>query len=418
MVTSKVLVVTMALTDIQIRNTKPQAKQYKLSAGLGLYLIIAPNGGKWWRVRYRFGGKQKELSVGTYPDVSLKQAILKRDEIRTMVADDLDPAIERKVKKLHKHNFSDNSFQSIGREWFGKHSPSWSVSQNTRTNNRLEKDVYPFLGQRHINEVKAPELLMVLRRVEERGAIETAHRIRRLCSQIFKYAIATGRAERDPAADLIGAIPPAQKKHYSAITEPKKIAQLIRDINDYWGTFVVKCALKFSPLVFQRPGEIRQAEWIDIDLDNAEWRIPDHKMKQKGRNVHIVPLSNQAVEVLKEIQQVTGDGKYVFPSNHMKSRPMSENTVNQAIRRLGYSKEDMTAHGFRAMASTMLNEQGWSSDAIERQLAHVEGNEVRRAYNHAKHLDERKKMMQSWADYLDGLASGADVIPINRTEII
>lgn len=409
--------VTMALTDLQIRNAIPQEKQYKLSAGLGLYLVVSPKGGKWWRVRYRFNGKQKELSVGTYPKVSLKEAKKRRDNIRNQVEEGLDPAVERKVQKLHKQNLSDNSFESIAREWYEKHSTNWSESNKSRISNRLEKDVYPFIGEKHIQDITAPELLVVLRRVEGRKAIETTHRIRRYCGQIFRYAIATGRAERDPAADLVGAIPPATKKHYATMTDPKRVAELIRDIQEYWGTFVVKSALKFSPLVFQRPGEIRHAEWVDIDLDNAEWRIPDEKMKQKGRNVHIVPLSKQAIQVLKDLHQVTGKGRYVFPANHTSQRPMSENTINQAIRRLGYSKDDMTAHGFRAMASTILNEQGWNKDAIERQLAHVEGNQVRRAYNHAEHLDERRAMMQAWADYLDGLVHGADVVPIRKTNL-
>lgn len=402
----------MALTDKQIQSVKPKAKKFKLSDGDNLYLQVLPTGGKSWIFRYK--GSSKEVTIGRYPTVTLKEARLKRDELKRKVHDGVDVATEKKLDKLKQRYSDERSLKAIGREWYSKHSGDWSDKQKLRVENRLEKDVYPFLGNKDINTIKAPELLMVLKRLESRGVLETAHRVRGICSRIFRYAIATGRCERDPAADLIGAIPPASKKHLATITDPKKIAVLMRDIRDYWGNFVVKCALQFSPLVFQRPGEIRHAEWADIDFDNAEWRIPDHKMKEKGRGVHIVPLSTQAVAILKEVQQVTGDGKYIFPSNTSKTRPMSENTINQALRRLGYGKDEMTAHGFRSMASTILNEQGWSSDAIERQLAHVEASEVRRAYNHAKHLPERKRMMQAWADYLDGLASGADVIAINR----
>lgn len=406
----------MALSDKQIRNAKPEDKKYKLSDGDNLYLQILPSGGKSWLYRYRINGKSKETTFGQYPLVSLKEARIKRDELKRKVFDGSDVAAERRLEKIAKQHSDERTFKAVGREWYQKHSTDWSESQQSRTHNRLEKDVYPFIGTKDIKDVTAPELLAVLRMVEGRGAIETTHRIRRLCGQIFRYGIATGRCERDPSADLVGAIPPAKKSHYATITDPKQIGQLMRDIDNYWGNFVVKCALKFSPLVFQRPGEIRKAEWSEIDIDNAEWRIPDRRMKQKGRNAHIVPLSRQALEILNEVRKMTGDGKYVFPATHTTSRPMSENTINQALRRLGYGKDEMTAHGFRAMASTTLNEQGWNTDAIERQLAHVEQNEVKRAYNHAEHLPERRRMMQAWADYLDGIASGAEVVPIRKVE--
>ncbi|WP_337955127.1 tyrosine-type recombinase/integrase [Methylophaga sp.] len=412
MVTLKVQVVTMALTDIQIRNAKPEAKQYKLSAGLGLYLIVSPKGGKWWRFRYRFGGKQKELSLGTYPTTTLKSATLKRDEMRKMIADDIDPAVERKTEKLYQHAASENSFQAVADEWFSKFSTEWSEQHKQRTIGRLKNDVYPWLGEKVINNVTAPELLMVLRRMESRGAIDSAHRVRQICSQIIRYAIATGRAERDPAADLVGALPPSKKTHFASITEPKAIGELMRALQNYQGSFITACALRLTPYVFVRPGELRQAEWNDIDLDNAEWRIPAERMKMKV--LHIIPLSRQALAILREIQPLTGKGKYVFPSNRTTTRPMSNNTINASLRRLGYTKEEMTAHGFRSMASTILNEQGWNPDAIERQLAHSEKNGVRAAYNYAQYLPERKKMMQSWADYLDGLASGAQVISIGQ----
>ena len=411
LVTDKSLVVTMALTNIEIKNAKPKAKQYKLSAGLGLYLVISPKGGKWWRVRYRFAGKQKELSVGTYPKITLKKATLLRDEIRAMVDADIDPAYKRKIEKL---NFSDTeSFEGIAREWHQKYSANWTEKYSTLMMSRLEQNAFPWVGARKINEITAPELLAVLRRIESRGAIETAHRVHRACSSVFRYAIATGRAERDPAADLKGAIPPSKTKHHASITEPKAIGGLIRSVREYRGSFITACALRLAAYVFVRPIELRQAEWSEIDLNSAEWRIPADKMKMSV--LHIIPLSEQAVDILREIQPLTGSGKYVFPSARTITRPMSENTINAGLRRLGYTKEEMTAHGFRSMASTLLNEQGWNSDAIERQLAHSQGNSVRAAYNYAQYLPERKKMMQAWADYLDGLASGANVVMINTS---
>lgn len=414
MVTQYPLVVTMALTDIQIRNAKPDTKQYKLSAGLGLYLIVSPSGGKWWRVRYRFDGKQKELSVGTYPSVSLKEATRKRDAIRDMVKDDVDPLYERKIDRLSKRSASENSFEAITREWHLKHKANWSKDHAARTITRFEKDVFPWIGTREANLISAPELLALLRRVESRGALDTAHRIHQQCSQVFRYAVATGRAERDPSTDLRGALPPVRAKHHASITEPQQVAGLIRAVNNYSGAFVTGCALRLAPLLFVRPGELRQAEWREFNLDKAEWRIPAEKMKMKV--MHIVPLSRQAVVILKELQPLTGNGKYLFPSNRTKTRPMSDNTLNGALRRLGFTKDEMTAHGFRSMASTLLNEQGWNSDAIERQLAHSEKNGVRAAYNYAEYLPERKKMMQAWGDYLESLAAGGEVIPIRHNE--
>ena len=402
----------MALTDIQIRNAKPDSKQYKLSAGLGLYLIVSPNGGKWWRFRYRFDGKQKEMSLGTYPDVSLKEAAQQRDDYRSMVKGGDDPLYERKIDKLSKRTASDNCFEAVTREWHQKHKHNWSEEHAERTLTRFEKNVFPWLGSKHINEVTAPELLAILRRIESRGALDTAHRTHQQCGQVFRYAVATGRALRDPSADLKGALPPAKTKHHASMTDPQQIGELLRAIRGYSGYFPTQCALRFAPLVFVRPKELRSAEWSEFDLDKAEWRIPAEKMKMGV--LHIVPLSKQALAILEELKPLTGSGKYLFPSNRTASRPMSDNTVNGALRRLGFTKEEMTGHGFRSMASTLLNEQGWNSDAIERQLAHSEKDGVRAAYNYAEYLPERKKMMQAWADYLDGLAAGADVISINR----
>ena len=410
MVTIKGVVVTMALTDIQIRNAQPQEKQYKLAAGLGLYLIIAPNGGKWWRVRYRFGGKQKELSVGTYPDVTLKAATIKRDEIRAQVFDGVDPAIERKTEKAV--NALGETFGEIALEWHKKHSPSWSKSYAERTFGRINANLIRWLGDEPINTITPQGLLAVLRRTESRGTLYTAHKLRQITSQIYRYAIAIGKATSNPADALIGALPPAKTKHYATLTDPRAVGKLMRDINSYKGTYVVCCALRLAPYVMSRPANIAQAKWEHIDLDKAEWRIPVENMK--GDQQHIVPLSKQALVILKGIHPLTGTGEYVFPSNRSDKKPMSIDTLRSALRRLGYGKGEITTHGFRGMASTMLNEQGYNSDWIEKQLAHVEGNSVRAAYNHAQHMPERKKMMQAWADYLDGLAGGADVVPLNR----
>ena len=401
----------MPLTDSAIRNAKPKEKQYKMTDGSGLYLLVTPKGGKWWRLDYRFNGKRKTLSMGIYPDVSLKSARDKRDKARKQIADGIDPGELRKATKASQSDA--NGFEAVAREWWGKHEPNWSQTHSSRILLRLEKDVFPWIGNRPIGEITAPELLTVLRRIENRGAVETAHRIHQSCGQIFRYAVATGRAERDPSADLKGALPPTRQKHHASITDPKKIGELLRAIDGYEGSFTTRCALQLASMTFVRPGELRHAEWPEIHLDKAEWRIPAEKMKM--RTLHIVPLSTQAIAVLEEIKPLTGRGKYVFPGVRTNKRPMSENTVNAALRRLGYTKEEMTGHGFRSMASTILNEQGRNRDAIERQLAHAERNSVRAAYNYAEHLKERARMMQEWADYLDKLKAGAEIIPINQS---
>lgn len=408
----------MPLTDIKVRSAKPCIKPdgtrtdkiYRITDGKGLYLEVAPSGGKWWRFKYRFAGKEKRLSLGTYPDTSLKEARQKRDEFRKLVLDGIDPSDTRKIEKITEAGLE--SFEYVAREWHDKFSSNWTEGHAARTLTRIENDVFPWLGKRNINEIVAPELLTVLRRVENRGALETAHRINQICGQIFRYAIATGRAERDISADLKGALPPTRVKHHASITEPKQVGELMRAINSYSGAFITAIALKLSPLLFVRPGELRQAEWSEVDFDNKEWRIPAEKMKM--RELHIVPLSKQVILLLEELKPLTGNGKYLFPSVRTKTRPMSNNTINAALRRLGYTKEQMTAHGFRSMASTILNEQGWNRDAIERQLAHSEKDGVRAAYNYAQYLPERKKMMQAWADYLENIAKGAQIISIGH----
>lgn len=399
----------MRLTNTEVKNAKHNepGKKNKRFDGGGLYLHLCANGSKYWRMKYRYAGKEKLLSIGTYPAVSLKEARVKRDEAKKQLNDGVDPS---EFKQLAKLTDDHDSFEHVAREWHTKHKSNWSEDHGKRILTRLEKDIFPWLGQKSIGGITAQELLAVLRRIESRGALETAHRAMQNCGQVFRYAVAIGKAERDPSGDLKGALPPTKKKHLASITDPKKIGELLRAIDGYEGHFVSKCAMRLAPLVFVRPGELRHAEWSEIDLDNAEWKIPAEKMKMN--QVHIVPLSTQAIEILDENQPLTGNGRYVFPSIRTNKRPMSENTVLAGLRRLGYSKEEMTGHGFRSMASTLLNEQGWHRDAIERQLAHAERDTVRASYNYAEYLPERRKMMQAWSDYLESLKSGADVIPI------
>ncbi len=404
----------MPLTDSAIRSAKPGEKTIKLFDGGGLYLEVAPSGGKWWRLKYRHGGKEKRISLGVYPDVPLKRAREKRDEARQLLAEGIDPGEHRKAVKAAGADCGIDSFEVIAREWFQKFSPTWAENHSGRILRRLERDIFPWLGVRPVNEITPPELLAVLRRIESRGAVETAHRAMQNCGQIFRYAVATGRAERDPAADLRGAIPPTKVQHHPSVKDPKAVAKLLKAIEGYEGSLITRSALQLAPLVFVRPGELRHAEWTEIDLEKGEWRIPAAKMKMKEQ--HIVPLSRQACAVLRELQPQTGGGRYVFPAvRGGDRRPMSENTVNAALRRLGYGKDEMTGHGFRSIASTMLHEQGWPSAVIERQLAHGERNKVKAAYNFAEHLPERRKMMQAWADYLDGLKEEGRVIPLRKT---
>ena len=387
----------MPLTNLKVDKAKPKEKQYKLADERGMYLLIHPKGGKWWRLDYRFQGKRKTLSLGTVPDVSLKEARKKRDEARSILEDGADPSYYRASAKA----FGEDSFEAVAREWYEKFRGQWAQSHAVKTLARLEKDLLPWVGSRPIDAIEPPELLRVIRRVEHRGALDTAHRIQQIASRVFLYGVATGRCSRDPTTDLKGALPPNRANHFATITDPKEIGGLLRAIDGYQGSPITRCALTLAPLVFVRPGELRHAEWTEIHPDRAEWRIPAAKMKMKRD--HIVPLSDQAIHILEEIKPLTGNGRYVFPSVLTTGRPMSDNTINSALRRLGYSKDEMTGHGFRSMASTVLNENGWTPDAIERQLAHVEGNSVRAAYNCAEHLEERRRMMQWWADYLDEL---------------
>ena len=400
----------MPLTDATIRNASPANKPRKLSDAGGLYLLLNPNGSRWWRLKYRFGGKQKGLSLGVYPAVGLKDARAKRDEMRRQLAAGIDPGRVRKATKAAQTG--SNSFEAVAREWIAKFLPTWALSHSSKVVRRLERDVFPWVGGRPVGDITAPELLTVLRRVESRGALETAHRALRNSGQVFRYAIATGRAERNPAADLRGALPPVKTKHLAAMTDPQGVGALLRAIDGYQGTFVVKCALRLAPLVFLRPGELRKAEWAEVDLAAACWNIAGPRMKMK--NPHLVPLARQAVAMLCELHALTGAGQYVFPSIRTATRPMSENTVNGALRRLGFSGEEICGHGFRAMARTILDEVlNVRPDIIEHQLAHAVRDPNGRAYNRTAFLPERRQMMQQWADFLDSLKVGAAVIPLH-----
>lgn len=389
------------LTRLEIESIQSPPKTIRIYDGRGLYLEFSPKGGRWWRFKYRFMGRERRMSLGVYPDTGLKEARDKREAARAHLAKGVDPAVRRKAERNALTTQAQDTVESIVREWFAMVSPSWVESHSSKIIRRFEREVFPFLGPKPIKDVTAPELLAVMRRIEARGFNETAHRTLQHCGSAFRYAIAIGRAERDPTRDLAGALAPSKKKHLASISDPKAAGQLLRDIDQYSGEYTTACALRLSALLFVRPGELRKAEWREFDLSKAEWRIPGARMKMRG--AHIVPLSRQAIAILEELNLVTGKRVLVFPGAANHTRPMSENTVNLALRRLGYSNTEMTAHGFRGMASTLLNEQGWNPDAIERQLAHVERNAVRAAYNHAQFLPERRKMMQAWADYLDAL---------------
>ena len=402
----------MPLNDLKVRTAKPKEKPYKLSDVDGLYLLVTEKGHKWWRFRYRFEGKEKLLALGTYPEISLADARTRRDEARKQVAHHIDPGAVRKAMKRAETTETEN-FEVVAREWHTKFTPTWTPGYAVTMLSRLERDIFPWIGARPINEIKAPELLAVLRRVESRGALESAHRIRTIAGQVFRYAVATGRAERDCSGDLKGALPQPGEKHHAAITDPKEVAPLLRVIDGYQGHFVVKCALRLAPMFFVRPGELRAAEWAEIDLDEAVWNIPAHKMKMK--QAHMVPLCHQAVSILTELKELTGRSKYVFPSGRSYARPMSDNAILAALRRMGYDKDTMTGHGFRAMARTILDEVlQVRPDFIEHQLAHAVRDPNGRAYNRTAHLAERRRMMQQWADYLDGLKEGAQVLPFTK----
>jgi integrase len=400
----------MLLNDTKIRKTKPGPAPVRLSDGEGLYLLIQPQGGRWWRFDYRFQNIRKTLSLGTYPDVSLAVARAKRAELRAQVAAGLNPSDERKEAKRDATE-QRPTFSAIAAEWLAKQAHVWTPGSVQRATWQVSL-VEPWIGDRLIADLEPPELLAALRTIESRGRHHTAHRVKQRLSQVFRYAIATGRATRDAAADLRGALTPEKPGRRAALVEPARVGELLQALDGYQGAFVTLIALRLLPLVFVRPGELRHAAWSEIDFKAKLWRIPAGKMK--SREAHIVPLSRQAIALLEELQPLTGAGTLCFPSLRTSRRPISENTINAALRRLGYAQDEMTAHGFRSIASTLLNELGWAPDLIERQLAHQDRNAVRRAYNRAQHLAERARMMQAWADYLDGLRRGQHQAPARK----
>lgn len=403
----------MSLSDTACKNAHKNAKAaagkaFTLFDEKGLHLLVKPNAtgwSKWWRLKYRFNGKDCLMSLGIYPEISLQQARERRDKFRKRI----NPAITRKIEKAGR---IENTFAAVSKEFLEANKQRWRASHYKHVQECFERDVYPWLGNRPLKDLTAVEVLTTLRRIAARGALETAARTKQFIGQAIRYGIATGRAERDVTQDLRGALPSPIKKHYPAITEPKPLGQLLRDIDAYSGNFVVRTALQLQPLIFARPANIAQAEWSEFDLDTAEWLIAADKMKMK--DAHIVPLSRQAVALLIDIHPYSGHQKYVFASNQVKNaeKHISRESLGKAISRMGYQGQH-AAHGFRTTASTLLHEQGFHSDMIERQLAHAEQNKVKAAYNRAQHLPERKLMMQAWADYLDGLKNGAEVISIN-----
>lgn len=401
------------LTDTAIRKAKPGDKPAKLADGGGLYLLLRPDGARWWRWDYRrpVTGRRNTLSLGTYPETGLAEARARHGEARKALAAGIDPGEQRKAEKAAGLERAGNSFEVVAREWLGKQ--AWVAGYRDKVEAWLANDVFPYVGGKPVAEVTAPEFLRVARRIEERGAIESAHRIMQNCGQVMRYAIATGRADRNPVADLRGALATAEGGHHAAITDPAALGGLLRAIEGYSGDPVTRAALKLSGLLFVRPGELRHAEWAEMDLDKAEWNIPADKMKM--RQPHLVPLCEQAVAILRELQPLTGRGQYVFPGGRSPKRPMSNNAINAALRRMGYGNDTMTAHGFRATARTMLDEVlGFRPDFIEHQLAHAVKDPNGRAYNRTSHLPERRKMMQGWADYLDNLRTDGNVVPIKR----
>jgi len=391
----------MPLTDTTVRTAKAKDKQYKLSDAAGLYLLVQPNGKKYWRLKYYFAGKEKLLSIGVYPLVSLSEAREKGLLAKKQLIHNIDPSEHKKKQKLKNSVNAENSFKSIAIEWHNNQKHRWTFRHAVYVLRRIEADIFPILASRPINEIKAPELLAVLRLIETRGAIDIAHRVLQTCGQIFRYAVATGRAERDISADLRGALKTRKKENYSRL-EAKELPEFLSKLEEYDGELQTKLALKFLLLTFVRTGELRGARWEEIDFEKKEWRIPAERMKM--RELHIVPLSTQSLDVLKELQIINGQKDYLFPNRNKPMTFISENTLLYAIYRMGYHLR-ATVHGFRATASTILNEHGFKPDVIERQLAHCERNKVRASYNHAQYLPERREMMQWWGNYLDKLIS-------------
>jgi integrase len=410
------------LKPATVSNAKPGDKDKRLNDGNGLYLLIKTTGAKWWRFDYTIDGKRKTLSLGVYPATGLADARRKAEEARAKVANAIDPSDIRKVAKAAKQIKAENqkridaglpvlnSFEHVAREWLA--SIEHTVGEIVHSNKvrRFELHAFPSIGRMEVAAVKSPDIYALLKPLISKGQLPNAHRLHSEISAAYAYAIAHGFTDYDPAQAVAAQIPPYKEKHRAALTDQKEVGQMLRDIYNYQGTFVVQCAFKLSPLLFQRPGEIRQMEWKDIDIVAREWR----PFVTKTDVLHIVPLSTQAIAILEAIKPLTGSGRYVFPNSRSGTKPMSKGTIRTALKSLGYESDTMTAHGFRTTASTLLNEQGWSPDAIERQLCHMPKDQIRAAYNRAQYLDERRRMMQAWSDYLDALKNGADVIPFRK----
>ncbi|MBL8243165.1 MAG: integrase arm-type DNA-binding domain-containing protein [Rhodanobacteraceae bacterium] len=408
------------LVTVAINAAKPRDKPYKLADGQGLYLEVMPNGARYWRMKYRFAGKERRIAFGVFPEVSLSEARRRREEARAALRDGADPVSSRREERRAREVAAVSSFEAVAREWMAKQTATKAPATCAKNAWLLETFAFPAIGRRPVSEITAPEVLEIVRKVEARGTHETAHRLLQRLGAVFGYAVATGRASRNPARDLDAqALHPVKTKHRAAVTDPQAVGGLLRAVWGYSGQPVTLAAMQLSALLFVRPEELRGAQWSEFDLDAATWTIPPQrrKLERKVRDnpntpPHLVPLSAQAVAILRALQPLTGRGRLVFPSLRTPDRPISENTINSALRRLGYSQDEMTAHGFRALASTRLNELGFPPDVIERQLAHVERDKVRAAYNRAAYLEERRRMMQAWSDYLDALREGAPVVAI------
>jgi integrase len=403
----------MALSDVAIRNAKPREKPYKLGDSGGLFLLVQPSGGKLWRVKYRVDGKEKKLGIGTYPEISLSDARRRRDEARELLAAGQDPSREKQRAKVRAKVEAENTFKALACEFCAKRKKDGQKAWAPATAKRCEyllSLLDSSVGKMAVGEIEPADILAAVRKIESKGNLESARRTLQLASMVFRYAVATARLASDPTRDLRGALTAPTVTHYGAITDANRVGELLRAIDGYEGMGTAKLAMQVAPHVFVRPGELRHAEWAEIDLDASVWTIPATKMKM--RKPHHVPLSRQAVVLFREAFSVTGPVGYVFPSIRTRARPLSENTINAGLRRLGYSSNEMTAHGFRAMASTLLNESGkWSPDAIERALAHGDNDKVRAAYHRGAHWKERVQMAQWWSDYLDQLRKGAKILP-------
>jgi integrase len=398
----------MKLTDTAIKKSKPEARAFKMTDGGGLFLLVQSSGSKYWRLAYRFEGKQKLLALGVYPDVPLVLARERREEARKLLAAGVDPSENRKAAKAARLQRAENSFEVITREWLASHMKNKAPSHREKVIRRFELYLFPWLGGKPVADITARQVLEAVQRVEKQGKLETAHRALQVCGQVFRYAVQTGRAERDVTADLKGALPPSTAKHMATFTEPKDVAELLRAIDGFKGSFTVQCALKIAPMLFVRPGELRMARWADINLDSGEWRY----VVSKTKTDHLVPLPKQAVTLLRELHPFSGHGEYVFQGGHDPKKVMSEAAINAALKRMGYdTKTQITGHGFRAMARTILHERlSIDPHIIEHQLAHKVPDALGMAYNRTKFIEQRTAMMQAWADYLERLKTGGEVM--------